>query len=207
MTDSPFFPATAMPDDDWWQALWPDPKAVLTQVGIAPGMRVIDLCCGNGHFTAPLAEVLGPGGHIHALDFLPDMLTQARQRMAASGNPEMLAPCNWLEGDAGKIDKMLEGSPSADALLIANTFHGVPDQPALAAAARRTLKGNGLFIVINWHPHPREETVVLDQPRGPKTDMRMPPEEVARMVEPAGFKLNQVVDLPPYHYASVFHIA
>ena len=28
MNDDALFPATLMPDKDWWQALWPDPEAV-----------------------------------------------------------------------------------------------------------------------------------------------------------------------------------
>ncbi|MBN6743241.1 hypothetical protein JKG47_22800, partial [Acidithiobacillus sp. MC6.1] len=48
-----FFPATVMPDPDWWHALWPDPEGVLRALGIGPGLGVVDLCCGDGHFTAP----------------------------------------------------------------------------------------------------------------------------------------------------------
>lgn len=207
MTERPFFPATAMPDDDWWHALWPDPMGVLVRVGLARGMTVVDLCCGNGHFTAPLASLLGPEGRVYALDMVPDMLTQAQKRMAAFADKKGVARCVWLEGDACKIDAALKDEPEADALLIANTFHGVPDQTALSLSVRRTLAENGLFIVINWHLLPREETIVLDQPRGPKTELRMPPERVATVIEPAGYKLKQVIELPPYHYAAVFHIA
>ena len=53
MTDA-FFPATAMPDPDWWQALWPDPRSVLDEMGVEVGTVVVDLCCGDGLFTAPL---------------------------------------------------------------------------------------------------------------------------------------------------------
>jgi predicted methyltransferase len=44
-----------MPDDDWWQALWPDPAKVLVEMGVQPGMVVVDLCCGDGLFTAVAA--------------------------------------------------------------------------------------------------------------------------------------------------------
>ena len=50
-----------MPDRDWWEALWPDPKGVLEQVGVAAGMRVIDLCCGDGYFTAPMGQLVADG--------------------------------------------------------------------------------------------------------------------------------------------------
>ena len=50
-----FFPATAMPDVDWWELLWPEPKQALATLGIHSDMEVVDLCCGDGLFTAPLA--------------------------------------------------------------------------------------------------------------------------------------------------------
>jgi hypothetical protein len=45
---------------------------------------------------------------------------------------------------------------------------------------------------------------VLGQPRGPDTPLRMEPEDVRRVVEPAGFALSGIVDVGPYHYGAVF---
>jgi len=42
-----FFPATAMPDADWWRVLWPDPATVLVEMGVRPRTNVVDLCCGD----------------------------------------------------------------------------------------------------------------------------------------------------------------
>ena len=64
-----FFPATAMPDKAWWSALWPNPKGIVRTLGIEAGMTVADLCCGNGYFTAPLAELVN--GNVYALDIDP----------------------------------------------------------------------------------------------------------------------------------------
>ena len=52
-----FFQGTEMPNSGWWEALWPDPAAVLSATGIKPGMEVIDLCCGDGWFTLPIARI------------------------------------------------------------------------------------------------------------------------------------------------------
>jgi hypothetical protein len=46
--------------------------------------------------------------------------------------------------------------------------------------------------------------MVLGQPRGLKTELRMVPENVRAAVAPAGLRLVRVVDLPPYHYAAIF---
>jgi hypothetical protein len=43
MTLPGFFEGTEMPDRCWWEALWPDPERVIRDVGIAPGMTVVDL--------------------------------------------------------------------------------------------------------------------------------------------------------------------
>lgn len=192
------FPATVMPDRDWWAALWPDPAAVLTALGIAPDMTVLDLCCGDGWFTAPLARLTG--GRVYALDLDPEMLAAARAEVETAGATVL----RWLEGDARDLGKLLE--EKVDYALIANTFHGVPDQTGLARAVAAILKPDGRFVVVNWHARPREETPVLGSPRGPKTEMRMTPEATRAVVEPAGFDLEQVVELPPFHYGAVFRL-
>ncbi|MGB8564003.1 MAG: methyltransferase, partial [Pseudolabrys sp.] len=52
-----FFEGTGMPEPGWWEALWPDPAKVLRDVGVAPGMDVVDLCSGDGWFTFPLSRI------------------------------------------------------------------------------------------------------------------------------------------------------
>ncbi len=55
------FPATAMPDRDWWHALWPDPDWVIKALRIGQGMKVVDLDCGDAYFTAAIARQVGEG--------------------------------------------------------------------------------------------------------------------------------------------------
>jgi len=194
-----FFPATAMPDRDWWAALWPDPAATLRALGIRPGMTVLDLCCGDGYFTAPLAAIVG--GRLYALDIDPRMLDRAREAVARQG----ASAAAWFCADARDIAALLP--EPVDYVLIANTFHGVPEPAALARAVASVIRPGGCFAIVNWHLLPREKTVVLGQPRGPRTELRMTPETVRKLVEPAGFGLETVVDLPPYHYGALFRRA
>ena len=71
-----------MPDPGWWEALWPDPARVLVDVGIANGMRVIDLCCGDGWFTLPLAKIART---VIAIDIDGKLLDAAKVRFAERG--------------------------------------------------------------------------------------------------------------------------
>jgi SAM-dependent methyltransferase len=190
-----FFPATAMPDTDWWEALWPQPGKVLADLGIEPSMKAVDLCCGDGLFTAPLARMVQ---HVIAIDIDPQMLNAARLKVAEAG----VDNCEFIHGDAYAVADLVRWP--VDFVLMANTFHGVPDKPRLTRAIATILKPGGRFTVINWHRRPRQETTVLGQPRGPKTEMRMMPEDVVAVVTPVGFKSTGVIELPPYHYGLIF---
>jgi len=87
---------------------------------------------------------------------------------------------------------------------MANAFHGVPDRTRLAQAVASALKPNGEFAIINWHKRPRKETPILGEPRGPKTELRMSPEETFKSVEGHGLKFTKNVEIAPYHYAIMF---
>lgn len=192
------FPATTMPDHDWWAALWPDPGQILQQLGIQPDMTVLDLCCGDGYFTAPLAKRVG--GKVYALDLDPEMLKRAKAEAVRQGTSIR----RWICSDAGNIQVLLP--ECVDYVLLANTFHGVPDQTGLVGTVRSVLRQQGLFGLVNWLPLQREDTVVHGQPRGPRTELRMSPDAVRAVVEPQGFCAVHIVDLPPYHYGIVFKV-
>ena len=194
-TQRKLFPATAMPDREWWKALWPDPDATVRSLGIGAGMTVLDLCCGDGYFTAAIARQIG-AGRVLGFDLDPDMLVQAKVACGKAAN------CTWIAGDARDLSRLI--GERVDYVLIANTFHGVPDQKALAREVAAILKPACRFAIVNWYPLPRDQTIVLGQPRGPHTEMRMSPEAVRTAVEPAGFSLKSMVELPPYHYGAVF---
>lgn len=196
-SDSNFYPATVMPDRDWWQALWPDPEGVMRKAGAAPGIRVVDLCCGDGYFTAPLSLLVRPA-QVIAVDLSADMLRRAKEEVAAKGADNV----TFIEGDTDDLPELV--SEPVGLVIIANTFHGVPEQLELAQVVRQVLEPGGHFVIINWRPIPREHTQVLDMPRGPATKLRMAPDATKGVVEPAGFREVQVIDVGPFHYASIF---
>jgi ubiquinone/menaquinone biosynthesis C-methylase UbiE len=160
-------------------------------------MLVIDLCCGDGLFTLPMARL---AAQVIAIDLDREMLERTRARLNAAG----VSNCRIVEGDAYEVAGLV--CAPADMVVISNTFHGVPDKTRLCRAVASALKPGGRFAVVNWHRRPREETTVLGQPRGPKTEMRMEPEEVAAAARPAGFNLERTIELPPYHYAVILSV-
>ena len=190
------FPATAMPEREWWSVLWPDAGRIIRRLGMEAEMCVVDLCCGDGYFTAPLADLVN--GRIYALDIDPEMLVKAYSEVTRKGATVM----KWICADAQDVAKLVPHE--IDYVLIANTFHGVPDKTGLARIVAQVLKPGCGLAIINWHQLPYEHTMVLDKPRGPQTEMRMSPQDVRAAVEPAGFQLVDHIELPPYHYGVVF---
>jgi SAM-dependent methyltransferase len=192
------FPASAMPDSNWWEALWPEPERTVAALGVKPGMQVIDLCCGDGLFTLPIARL---AAEVVAIDLDPEMLVRARARLGAAG----ISNYKIVQGDAYQIAELAR--QPADMVVMANTFHGVPNTTGLCRAVASALKPGGRFVVVNWHRRPREETTVLGEPRGPKTEMRMEPEEVAAAARPARLEWERTIELPPYHYGAILRLA
>ena len=196
MNDRPagFFEGTEMPTAGWWEALWPDPAGVLRHIGVKPGMRVIDLCSGDGWFTLQIAKI---AAQVVAIDIDPALLEVARRRLREAG----ISNCTFLAGDAYDLHALWP--EPVNFVFMANAFHGVPDQPRLARAVRDALKPAGEFAIVNWHERPREETVVLGEPRGPRTELRLSPHRTIELAEVEGLKFARLVDVPPYHYAIV----
>lgn len=104
-------------------------------VAAGPGMRVLDLCCGQGNVTE---GVLRTGAEATGLDFSPAMLEMARQRCPAA---------RLVEGDAGDL-------PFEDGAFDAITWGfgllHVPDPPRALSEARRVLKTGGPLAYSIW---------------------------------------------------------
>jgi ubiquinone/menaquinone biosynthesis C-methylase UbiE len=193
-----FFEGTEMPTAGWWEALWPDPAKVLHAIGLKPGMEVVDLCSGDGWFTLQVAKL---AQHVAAIDLDPKLLDVTRLRLSESG----ISNCDYIAGDAYEIAKLI--TRPVDLVFMANAFHGVPDRLRLANAVRQVLKSNGRFAIVNWHQRPREETTILGEPRGPRTELRMSPDQTIETIAPAGLRLAKLVEVLPYHYGAVFELS
>jgi ubiquinone/menaquinone biosynthesis C-methylase UbiE len=193
-----FFVGTEMPTAGWWEALWPDPAGTLANVGVRPGATVVDLCSGDGWFTLQIAKI---AQRVISVDIDAGLLDIARSRLSEQG----VTNCDFVSGDAYAIADLVR--EPVDFVFLANAFHGVPDKPRLARGVRSILKADGRFAVVNWHKRPREETMVLGEPRGPRTELRLAPEETIEAITASGLQLTKVVEIPPYHYAALFEAA
>ena len=121
----------------------------------APGGVWADLGAGEGAFTLALADLLGPGAVIYAVDRDRGAL-RAQERALAARFPGVTA--HYLAADFTDLPAL----PPLDGVVMANSLHYVRHkEPVLARIAAR-LRPGGRFILVEynadqgnvWVPYP-----------------------------------------------------
>lgn len=165
---------------------WNNPAEIIAACDIPPGARVAEIGCGTGWFTFELERVTRPRGMVYALDMQPAMLQILR---AKRDNWERILtlPCseNSFELDDGEVDLVFH----------ANTLHECADPEAHLEEVARVLKPGGRLVVVEWLWCDEES-----QP-GPPNLQRLESRTVKASVEEAGFEVQDIYDVGPYHYA------
>ncbi len=152
-------------------AKW-DPPRLLATLDLHPGESVVDLGCGPGFWTFPLAEIVGPEGVVWALDVSPEML----EALAARHPPRQVRP---LRSELPHIDLP---DASVDAVWGAFVVHEVEPLDALMREIHRVLRPGGRVGLLDWRPDAVSE-------EGPPRSHRVAPEVVRQALEAAGFHI------------------
>ncbi|MGA2665660.1 MAG: methyltransferase domain-containing protein [Nitrososphaerales archaeon] len=116
-------------------------EALLGQIAIAPGSRVLELACGTGACTLRLARASAPGGTVVALDFSEEMLAVAGENVAAASAGA--GGCvSFVKGDAGEVAGLLAGR-TFDYAVCNSAFWHFPDPGRVLAGLRSLLTKEG----------------------------------------------------------------
>jgi SAM-dependent methyltransferase len=129
----------------------------LLRSAVAPGGTWADIGAGEGAFTLALADLLGPGGRIVAVDRDARALRDNERAVRAA------FPTVGLATIVADLTGPLE-LPELDGLVAANSLHYVPRdrQVAVIRALAGYLRPGGRFVVVEydadrgnpWVPHP-----------------------------------------------------
>ena len=127
-----------------------DPKRILRGL-VHEGDTVVDLGCGPGFFSLPLARIAGETGRVIAVDVQEAMLSRLRRRAEKAG----LA--SRIHAHLAEHDNIGVNEP-ADFILAFYMVHEVRDRDKLLRQVHHILKPGGRFLLVEPIVHvPKRE--------------------------------------------------
>jgi len=118
---------------------------------IGPGMSVLDVGCGTGRNTIPLAEAVGGEGRVTALDMQERMLNRVRERAGEAG----LDNIAYVHGGAGAG---LLPEAAFDRAVLVTVLGEIPEQQPALREILRSLKPGGELLVGELLPDPHYQS-------------------------------------------------
>jgi ubiquinone/menaquinone biosynthesis C-methylase UbiE len=121
---------------------------IIQRLDLQPGMAVLDVGCGPGRLTIPIARQVGQQGEVVAMDIQAGMLQRAREKARAAN----LTNIRFLQAGAG--DGKL-GRNQFDRSLLVTVLGEIPDREAALREIFNALKPGGILSVteIIFDPH------------------------------------------------------
>jgi len=108
---------------------------VIELAGAAPGMRILDLACGPGVLSRPIAELVAPGGEVIGVDLAPGMIEHARALRIPNARFEVM-----------DIESLAFDDSTFDAAVCGHGLQFAPDLGRALREAQRVLKGGGRLV-------------------------------------------------------------
>ena len=131
-------------------------RVIVQHLNLQPGMKVLDLGCGPGRLTIPLAEQLGPQGEVVAVDIQVGMLRRAQEKSQAA----KLNNIQFLQAGAGE-GKLARSQ--FDRVIMVTVLGEIVDQEAALREIYESLKPGGLLSITETvtDPHFQRRDAVL----------------------------------------------
>ncbi len=116
-------------------------ELLVERIEVQPGMDVLDVACGTGNATIPVARM---GARATGFDLVPELLAIARERAA-----DAMVEVDWVEGDA---EHLPFAPDSFDRVLSTFGCMFAPDHERTAAEMLRVCRPGGAIGMCNWTP-------------------------------------------------------
>jgi len=162
--------------------------------GIGPGARILDVACGAGLITLPLAA---GGFRMEGVDLAEGALEVARRRVPDG------ADATFRVGDALALDAPDE---TYDAVLLFDVIEHVEDQRQLITEAARVVRPGGVVLYNTFNRTPLSWLVAVEGfrfvTREREADLHVwrlfvPPTELQGWAEAEGLRVEHVVGIRP----------
>ena len=167
--------------------VWDRRLDILRNLRLKPGLSVADVGAGTGFFSALMADEVGPGGVVYAVDVVPDFVEASVRRAAERGLNNVVGIVN-SQKDVG-----LE-SASVDLVFISDTYHHFEYPLTTLASIHDALRPGGELVVIDFKREPGfSSNWVLGHVRAGEAQVRAE-------IESSGFDLVERLDFMQTQY-------
>jgi SAM-dependent methyltransferase len=127
-------------------------RRTVARIGVAPGARVLDACCGTGASALPAANEVGPDGHVLGVDLSEPALALARAKARDRG-------LSNVEFRTADIERTGLPPESFDAVVCVFGIFFLPDITAGLTELWRLVRPGGQLAITIWGPRLFEPAV------------------------------------------------
>jgi SAM-dependent methyltransferase len=176
-------PADLKPIDEFHTGGLQATEALLEQLAISPGDRVLDIGCGIGGTARHLADRYGV--RVTGVDLTPEYVETARYLSRSVGLEDR------VEFGVGSATELAVEPAAYDLAIMLHVGMNVADKPAMFRGVANALKASGVFGVFDvMRDHdPSEIVFPLPWAERAETSFVEPPEVYFEAAEAAGFRL------------------
>ncbi|MFA6047496.1 MAG: class I SAM-dependent methyltransferase [Parcubacteria group bacterium] len=170
-----------------------NPEKIVKEMEIKPGMIIADFGCGTGYFCFPLAQKVGKGGKIYAIDILNSKLETVASQAKLSGINNIITSRANLEATEGsKLQK-----ESVDWVILVNMLfqNNSEGKKKIMQEAKRVLKKGGNILVIEWD---KDKSTI-----GPEKTIRVSKDEMMRIAREYGLGIATEIPVSDFHYGMI----
>jgi SAM-dependent methyltransferase len=119
-------------------------EVLVKSLAVRPGMKVLDLGCGDGTTALPEARL---GADVLGVDIAANLVEAGRQRAAAEG----LSNCRFQEGDASNLEGLADRTFDLVVSIFGAMFASKPFD--VAKEMVRVTRPGGRIVMGNWLPN------------------------------------------------------
>lgn len=119
-------------------------EALVRAIGITPGMKVLDLGCGDGTTALPAAKL---GAEVVGIDIARNLVAAGNRRAAEAG----LSNCTFHEGDASNLVEVEDDTFDLVVSIFGAMF--APRPFDVAKEMVRVTRSGGRIVMGNWIPN------------------------------------------------------
>lgn len=172
--------------DEATRRSWYNPEAILGDLQL--GMTFVDVGCGDGFFTLLASQKVGASGKVYAVDADSSAIEKLQGKIKTQNLKNITVR-------VGKAEDTLFCQGCADIVFYSMDLHDFTDPAKVLANAKEMIKPSGRLVDLDWKK--------MDMPFGPPTRIRFSQEFALELLAQAGFRVEKVVDVGPYHYLIV----